>query len=730
MKIKSILWIVTLSFFIFSCSSDDNDPTPDPDPQQQGDPEPEPDPDPEAEILTGVFNDSAVEGLAYETATQSGLTNVDGEFTYIEGETVTFKVGELTLGSAVGQEEITPITLAQTKDAMASIETKLAQNIAALLQTLDSDGDESNGITITEEVASNLGVSEIDFSLPIEAVLADIVLNVVQNTSAEIAIVYPNNAANNMANSLGIDFEAPENLSLTHLLPGLKTYYETWSQNYTPTSAIYKSTFDEQGNLTTLDVLSRYSGKNFFSFVFTSHNENGLPVDAMVTNYAANGLKGGNPRFAEPTNNVTLAYNQENQLGSMSVIGDDGSILRFNQFTAHDEDNRPLSFFRDLAADNPDQDFTISWNFTYENGLIATARRVFDNEVRGDNYSHLITTREFTYTYNAYNNLDKINYTRVFDDEYTNFNGELVESLTEWVIEDAFSYGADQKLTTYVESITQTFGDYPLDATVTRTYDTNELLVSLTESRSNGSETTTTYNLGLLSNSETFSDGLLTSENEYFADGSFNSIFYQYDENGLLSYKETNEYGINGLEKRIIEYYVNGNLDYSWEYLYDANIFVVTAYYRDASGAIQNTYNYTNNEFGQVTAVEILNADGSLLLNGEWEYDENGFLALITNTYADGYRYLFYYEEGVLTRIEGYDPDGNLIYEEDIDTTGKIRALTTKEPLFQKQVVKDDSGLIISKKNLRSNNNLNNFNIIFNQHMIDIKRINHLKSKY
>ena len=58
--------------------------------------------------LTGVFYDSPVEGLSYETQTLSGMTNDKGEFEYREGETVTFSVGGLVLGSARGSERVTP----------------------------------------------------------------------------------------------------------------------------------------------------------------------------------------------------------------------------------------------------------------------------------------------------------------------------------------------------------------------------------------------------------------------------------------------------------------------------------------------------------------------------------------------------------------------------------------------------------------------------------------------
>ena len=46
--------------------------------------------------------------LSYTTPTLSGMTNADGEFLYEEGEAVTFSIGDITLGTAQGQDVITP----------------------------------------------------------------------------------------------------------------------------------------------------------------------------------------------------------------------------------------------------------------------------------------------------------------------------------------------------------------------------------------------------------------------------------------------------------------------------------------------------------------------------------------------------------------------------------------------------------------------------------------------
>ena len=106
----------------------------------------------ESKILEGVFYDSPVEGLRYETQTLSGVTDNKGEFEFREGESVTFSVGRLVLGSAPAKEFLTPADLVGRVDGvikkLAHPDPKLT-NIARFLQSLDQDGNVENGITIT-----------------------------------------------------------------------------------------------------------------------------------------------------------------------------------------------------------------------------------------------------------------------------------------------------------------------------------------------------------------------------------------------------------------------------------------------------------------------------------------------------------------------------------------------------------------------------------------------------
>lgn len=113
---------------------------------------------PAATVNTGVFIDSAVANVSYQTATQSGTTNAKGEFTYVDGETVTFSIGSLEFPPTTAQEMITPMTMA----GATSVTDQTATNIARLLQSLDSDGIPSNGITIAER-ATTIATS-VDFT--------------------------------------------------------------------------------------------------------------------------------------------------------------------------------------------------------------------------------------------------------------------------------------------------------------------------------------------------------------------------------------------------------------------------------------------------------------------------------------------------------------------------------------------------------------------------------------
>jgi hypothetical protein len=111
--------------------------------------------------VTGVFLDGAVENLDYVAGTASkASTNAKGEFTCYAGDTVSFSVGGIALGSAACAATITPLQLAGVTDIK---DAKVVNRLLAL-QLLDDDSDPSNGIKLNADVKTALAAKSVDFS--------------------------------------------------------------------------------------------------------------------------------------------------------------------------------------------------------------------------------------------------------------------------------------------------------------------------------------------------------------------------------------------------------------------------------------------------------------------------------------------------------------------------------------------------------------------------------------
>ncbi len=115
---------------------------------------------------TGIFIDSAVAGITYTTSPGgfTGITTATGQYEFAEGDTVVFSIGELTFPAAPAKGVITPADLAESADPANA--DRIKTNIAALLQTLDTDGNPDNGITIGQAAAA--AATSVNFNQPYE----------------------------------------------------------------------------------------------------------------------------------------------------------------------------------------------------------------------------------------------------------------------------------------------------------------------------------------------------------------------------------------------------------------------------------------------------------------------------------------------------------------------------------------------------------------------------------
>ncbi len=124
------------------------------------------------------YVDSAVEGVGYKCGTQEGVTASDGGFNFQVGQGCEFYIGDY---------KFKEVSSAELKNGGFVVENDT--KVAAILQTLDADGNPDNHITIKHSVAVAAGEvlakEHTQVHTNIDGVLSDIVVKVNTNPKAE-----------------------------------------------------------------------------------------------------------------------------------------------------------------------------------------------------------------------------------------------------------------------------------------------------------------------------------------------------------------------------------------------------------------------------------------------------------------------------------------------------------------------------------------------------------------
>lgn len=184
MKTKaSVLSLIAATLLAAGCGGSSGS-TPDPitGPQDPAD----------ATVQTGILLDSPVAAISYRTETKSGVTNAKGEYDYLPGETVTFFIGDLAFPPVTASGVVTPADIASGNETLQT-------NILQILQTLDSDGDPDNGITIHQDAAAAFKDSTLDVA---SATFDDEVQEVLKNIGDGMTLVSEDEATAHFENSL------------------------------------------------------------------------------------------------------------------------------------------------------------------------------------------------------------------------------------------------------------------------------------------------------------------------------------------------------------------------------------------------------------------------------------------------------------------------------------------------------------------------------------------------
>jgi len=484
-------------------------------------------------VLTGYFTDSAVEGLTYTTATQSGITDASGAFTYQAGETIVFSIGDFVLGeSATAAPEMTPLDLIpdaflpttrnellpllrnKTINTAEVIAFRKLSNMLTFLQALDSDKDASNGITIADGMGIVLEGVSIDFAaeltefkqaLPLRRVMS---AAVTQNLISTGFIKKPGQALNHF-------YQAQE---ISHSFKAIATV-SVDSNGDGDTNEITTSTYDTNGNQLISSFDSNADGEPNFIVTIT-YDDNG---NAKSDSYDLNADGNADQR-------ATSTYDDNgNQLTSSVYINGDGDADFINTYT-YDADGNELTFRSD---ENAEGELNQSNTYTYD----ADGNRLTQSyDSNGDGELNSITT----YTFDDNGN----RLTRSYD---TDANGEPNETAT-------YTYDTDGNRLTYSRD---TDADGEPNSIETYTYDTdgNRLTYSRDTDADGEPNSIETYTYNADGNQ-------LTSSVDFDADPEFNQITtYTYDTDGnlLTLYTDTDGNGISD-QTFTLTYDDNGNL--------------------------------------------------------------------------------------------------------------------------------------------------------------------------
>jgi len=457
--------------------------------------------------LQGVFIDSPVTGLRYETETHNGVTDENGKFDYEEGETVTFYVGDIKLGSAPAAEDISPIDIAS--NPQADLNTLEVQNIAAFLQTLDEDGNPDNGIKISPDVVSALNLTEINFTLPIIQTLGEISISVFQETGINLNVVFPEIATMHLAQSLGLDYEV-QNLYNLNFVTIFCNYF---GPNRNITQWLHE--FNDNGRLSKSVLYEKYPFRILNEFVF-SNAQNGK-VNFENTSYSYE-------KVSTPEKQEYTAYYDE-----------DFIIEKFeNMFTGYNP--TPYSVLKELNAENFVE---IIENLDSEGILINSQNFEYNSEnliIKMFNYDsadNLLSEKDITYY--EFGDLKTENTVRP-DETYFLYN---------------YFYRTDNTLETKEWEVKLSNSE----TSVLQEFDENETLLKDTTSQifanGNTQKTIEYYESGIIVSLEWFNDGILKQKNFYELDGnggSYLSIQEDYDENGNLTSATCYDFGFNVID--------------------------------------------------------------------------------------------------------------------------------------------------------------------------------------
>ncbi len=264
MQKRQLLKLLSLSLILTACgttgsSSSDND---------------------TSEEKVGYLIDSAVGGIEYRCGTKIGITGTDGIFS-CPTLPVSFFVGSTNLGSI---DKIPNDNKVFPQDIIGVDREKMENDevikLATLLQSLDSDGDASNGITVTSETRKS-------FEGEVETLLEDIELDELKDLHPDLELKDQETVIAHLSfslNALGEDEEATE-VKEDDKEPDNSSNQITTTGEELPTPSISTDERDEPHNDNSNNDTPKNSATLPASYTHRAINNQGISVEGSLQTY-------------------------------------------------------------------------------------------------------------------------------------------------------------------------------------------------------------------------------------------------------------------------------------------------------------------------------------------------------------------------------------------------------------------------------------------------------------
>ena len=367
-------------------------------------------------ILTGYFTDSAVEGLTYTTDTQSGVTDLNGAFTYQAGETVVFSIGDFVLGeSAAATPKMTPLNLIPdaflptTRNELSPllrnkisntaevIAFRKLSNMLTFLQALDYDKDASNGITISDGMGIVLEGVSIDFSAELTEFKKTIPLRrvmsaaVTQNLISSGFIKEPGQALNHFYQAQEIEhsFKAVASISVATDVDSQPNQFKAYTYDADGNRLTYSLDSDADGDADSIKTYTYDADGNRLTYSLDS-DANGDADSITTYTYDADGNQ-LTESFDENADYLNRTYNSDGNLLEGSEDYDADGIADFIETYTYDANGTMLTM---SYCESDERGYCPAETYTYD----ADGNRVRESlDYQGDGVENSYRT----YTYDA-----------------------------------------------------------------------------------------------------------------------------------------------------------------------------------------------------------------------------------------------------------------------------------------------------------------------------------------